>query len=231
MVYHLTVTEVRAITPPYEPEADRVARQLRDEIIDGVRRPGTRLVERDLAEEMGVSRVPVREALRVLAAEGLVIPRPRTWALVRTFTSADVDELVEVRSALELLSFRLAAQRATEGELSVLRQHLQAERDAVRDGDVARARRAGADFHEAVVATAGNGVLTELFARLRSRMRWLLGQHSGQGELLDEHQALLDALAAHDVERAASLAEAHLTSSRSAVREYRSIQPGPSRTE
>ena len=77
----------------FEPESERVTRRLRDEILDGVRGPGDRLVERDLAAELGVSRVPVRDALRALAAEGLVTPRPRSWAVVREFTASDVADL------------------------------------------------------------------------------------------------------------------------------------------
>ena len=79
---------------PFEPEADRIARIVREQIIDGERAPGDKLVERDLAAELGVSRVPVRDALKTLIAEGLVTPRPRTWAVVRTFTDADVDDQI-----------------------------------------------------------------------------------------------------------------------------------------
>ena len=72
----------------FTPESERVTRRLRDEIIDGVRAPGSRLVERELAESLGVSRLPVREALKTLVAEGLVTPRPRSWAVVREFTTS-----------------------------------------------------------------------------------------------------------------------------------------------
>ncbi|MGW2221768.1 GntR family transcriptional regulator, partial [Nonomuraea sp. NPDC001684] len=97
----------------FEPESVRVIRRLRDDILDGVRPPGSKLVERDLATELGVSRVPVRDALATLAAEGLVTLRPRTWAVVREFTARDVADLVEVRSAFEAVTFQLAARRHT----------------------------------------------------------------------------------------------------------------------
>ena len=122
----------------FAPEAERVAAVLRDQIIDGARAPGSRLVERDLAAEMAVSRIPVRDALRVLVAEGLVTPRPRTWAVVRTFTAADIDELIEVRSALETLAFRRAAERGSADQLAELGAHLAAEQRAR-----ARGRRPG----------------------------------------------------------------------------------------
>ena len=71
-------------------EAIRVADRIRDDILDGFRLPGDRLVERTIAEELGVSRVPVREALKALVAEGLVTLRPRTWAIVREFSVGDI---------------------------------------------------------------------------------------------------------------------------------------------
>jgi DNA-binding GntR family transcriptional regulator len=109
---------------PFEPESARVARVVREEIVDGTRPPGSRLVERDLAGELGVSRIPVRDALRTLIAEGLVTPRPRTWAVVREFTDADVAHLQEVRSATEPLLFALAAERRSDAQLDAV-----AERD------------------------------------------------------------------------------------------------------
>ena len=77
-------------------------------------------MERDIAEELGVSRVPVREALRNLVGEGLATPRPRTWAVVRDFTPEDIEDLMEVRSALETLAIRLAAQRRTPAQVDRL---------------------------------------------------------------------------------------------------------------
>ena len=190
----------------FAPEAERVAAVLRDQIVDGARAPGSRLVERDIAAEMAVSRIPVRDALRVLVAEGLVTPRPRTWAVVRTFTTADIEELIEVRSALETLAFRRAAERGTADQLAELGGHLAAEQRAVQDGDGPGARRAAADFHETVVAmAASNRLLSELFASTGSRIRWLLGQHSDMATMATEHAELYGALLDRDAERAADV--------------------------
>ena len=205
----------------FAPEADRVASVLRDQIIEGSRAPGSRLVERDLAAELAVSRIPVRDALRTLVAEGLVTPRPRTWAVVRTFTTADIEELIEVRSALETLAFRRAAEQGTEDQLAELGAHLAAEQRAVHEGDGQGARRAAADFHETVVAMAANGLLSELFASTGSRIRWLLGQHSDMATMATEHAELYRALLERDAERAGTLAEAHLATSRRAIFEHR----------
>ncbi|MDI3387579.1 GntR family transcriptional regulator [Streptomyces sp. B-S-A8] len=201
----------------FEPESDRVTRQLRDDILDGVRRPGSKLVERELAAELGVSRLPVRDALKVLVNEGLVTPRPRTWAVVREFSPTDISDLDEVRSALETLTFRLAAQRSTRAGLDRLRADLDAELEAAREGDAVRARRAAADFHQTVTWLAANELLSELERTLRSRMRWLLSRHDDLLAVAQEHEELYDAIAARDVPRVEELVLKHLESGRSAA--------------
>lgn len=192
-------------------------RTLRDQIIDGTRAPGSKLVERELATELGVSRLPVRDALRDLVNEGLVTPRPRTWAVVREFTASDISDLSEVRSALETLGFRLAAQRRTRAGLAELRADLDTEQAAAAEGDGPAARRAAADFHETVTQLADNALLSELDATLRSRMRWLLGQHDDFTAVADEHEELYRAIEARDVDKVAELAERHLKTSRNKV--------------
>lgn len=190
---------------------------MRDEIIDGVRQPGSKLVEREVAAELGVSRLPVREALRALVTEGLVTPRPRTWAVVREFSPTDVSDLDEVRSALETLTFRLAAQRGTREGLERLRADLDAELAAAGKGDAVKARRSAADFHETVTALADNELLTELERTLRSRMRWLLSRHDDLMAVAEEHEELYDAIAARDVPRVEELVLKHLETGRSAA--------------
>ncbi|MFJ1546139.1 GntR family transcriptional regulator [Streptomyces sp. NPDC088246] len=201
----------------FEPESERVTRQLRDDILDGVRQPGSKLVERELAAELGVSRLPIRDALKVLVTEGLVTPRPRTWAVVREFTSTDIADLDEIRTPLELLTFRLAAQRRTRPGLEKLRSDLDAELEAAHTGDAVRARRAAADFHQTVTLLAGNELLSELERTLRSRMRWLLAQHDDLMAVANEHEALYAAIAERDVHRVEQLVVKHLASSRSAA--------------
>lgn len=198
----------------FEPESRRVVRRLRAEIIEGVRRPGSKLIERELAAELGVSRLPIRDALRELVAEGLVTPRPRSWAVVREFTAADISDLYEVRTAFEVMAFRLAAERASREGLRRLRARLDDEWAAARAGDAVAARRAAADFHEIVVELAANELLGELERTLRSRMRWLLAQHDDLLLVAEEHEQLFLAIAARDGERAARLAAKHVETSR-----------------
>ncbi|MEU8487556.1 GntR family transcriptional regulator [Streptomyces sp. NPDC048641] len=205
----------------FEPESERVTRQLRDDILDGVRTPGSKLVERELAAQIGVSRVPVRDALRVLVAEGLVTPRPRTWAVVREFTPTDIADLNEVREALEVMTFRLAAQRGDRVGLERLRSDLDEELAAARAGDAVRARRAAADFHETVTSMAANELLSELEGTLRSRMRWLLGRHDNLLAMALEHEALYAAVAERDVALVEELVVQHLENSRRAIADKR----------
>ena len=196
--------------PGFVPESERATAALRNEILDGVRAPGSRLVERELANELGVSRIPVRDALRALVAEGLVTPRPRSWAVVRTFEASEIADLIEVREAFESMTFRLAAQRRTREGLARLRRVLDAEIEAAARGDRVRARQAAADFHEEVTALAGNEVLKEIQQTLGSRMRWLLGRHDDLDTMAREHERLYAAIADRDVARVQSLAAAHL---------------------
>lgn len=195
----------------FEPESGRVTRQLREEIIDGTRRPGGRLVERDLAEELGVSRVPIRDALHALVAEGLVTPRPRSWAVVREFTAADIADLDEMRAVVEPLVFELAAQRRTSAGLARLRAVVADEVAAGQASDRRRARRSAADFHETVTVLAANELLVEMLRPLRSRMRRLLGQHDDPVEVAHEHLELCEAIADRDVARVRTLIGRHVT--------------------
>ena len=203
------------------PEADRVAAVIREQIIDGTRPPGSKLVERDLAAELGTSRVPVREALSVLVVEGLVTPRPRTWAVVRTFDDDDVRDLLQVRSALETLAFRLAAERATAAQIEALGAVLEREEAAAAGGQAQQAHRAAGDFHALVSQMAGSPLLTEFSGVTASRMRWMLGQHSDLALIAAEHRGLLEAVAAGDGDRAGQLAARHLLTSAKALDDLR----------
>lgn len=195
-------------------ESQRVASWLRDAILDGDREPGSRLIERDLASEFGVSRVPVRDALKVLEAEGLVELRPRTWAIVREFTAADLADLDEVRQVLEPMAFRLAAERHRRDGLDRLQLALREEQESAAHDERVISRRAAADFHEIVVELADNRLLADLMQSIRSRLRWSLVQHDDLVHIADEHVALFEAIRDRDGDRASALAHAHVDSSR-----------------
>lgn len=195
-------------------ETSRVTGVLREEIIDGVREPGSRLVERELAVDLGVSRVPVREALKQLAAEGLVSMRPNTWSTVRIFTASDIADFNEVRTSLEIMAFELAAHRHTRESLAELEEVVTRGQQSAAAGDATTARHAGAQFHALVTKMSGNQLLVEINRMLDGRLRWLLSQHDDLQHVADEHAELYQAIAYRDPARVRELALHHLDTSR-----------------
>lgn len=195
-----------------ELESARVTRILRDDIILGRRVPGSRLVERDIAAELNVSRLPVREAIRTLVSEGVVVARPRTWAVVREFTHRDIKDFAEVREAIETLIFVFAAERHDEVGIARLRAAYERERDAATMDDAEGARIAAAEFHEIAAELAGNEMLGELIAVFVTRLRWLFGQHDDLPAMAEEHRVILETVAARDVDSIRTLIPRHLAS-------------------
>ncbi|MCK2035667.1 GntR family transcriptional regulator [Microbacterium sp. SSW1-49] len=193
-----------------ELESARVTRILRDDIILGRRAPGSRLVERDIAAELHVSRLPVREAIRALVNEGVVVARPRTWAVVREFTHRDIKDFAEVREAIETLIFVFAAERHDEAGIARLRAAYERERDAAEASDAEGARIAAAEFHEIAAELAGNEMLGELIGVFITRLRWLFGQHDDLPAMAEEHRVILETLAARDVDTIRTLIPQHL---------------------
>lgn len=199
----------------------RVARVLRDDIVLGRRLPGSRLVERDIAAQLNVSRLPVREAIRLLVSEGMVVSRPRTWAVVREYTLDDVRDFAEVRAPIETLLFVYAAERHDAAGLAGLREVLGREERAARDGDLMAARAAAGDFHAYVAVLAGNEVLTELVGVFATRLRWIFGLYEDPIGMVVAHAELFDAIAARDVELVRRLTAAHLDAGhRAAMRRF-----------
>lgn len=202
--------------------ADRAYERLKGEIVSLQRPPGQRLVERDLAAELEISRIPLREALRQLEAEGMVVIVPRQGAMVAPFTAADVRHLFDVRESLEVLAVRLAAQHADSRGLAQLQAQLVAAREAIAAGDVNGLADANAAFHEVVIAMSANPLLQSIMQPLNSRVRWLF--HLAQGpdeddDMCTEHEAIYRAIAAGDADRGAELAYAHVRETRESTLE------------
>lgn len=200
-----------------ELESVRVTRILRDDIVLGRRPPGARLVERDIAAELNVSRLPVREAIRTLVAEGVVIARPRTWAIVREFTHRDIQDFAEVRQVIETLIFILAAERHDEAGIARIRAAHEREVAAAQADDSEAARTAASEFHEIAVELAGNEMLGELVAVFLTRLRLLFGQHDDLLAMADEHRIILETITARDTEALRRIIPAHLASGQSAA--------------
>lgn len=195
---------------------DRAYETLRRRIIEVADPPGHRLVERDLAAELEVSRIPLREALRLLAADGLVVTVPGRGTIVSPFTPDDVRDLFDVRESLEALTARLAAERADDDGLARLRVHLERARAAMAAEDRAGVTNANADFHDELVAIAGNALLTTLSRPLSGRMRRLFHLTADRDQAVQcaEHEELYEAIAAGDAAGAADHAARHVASGR-----------------
>lgn len=196
------------------PLREQVRDELRERINDGRLAPGERLVEQALADQFNVSRIPVREALRMLQTEGLVTALPRRGALVAQLNRSDLEHLYDVRAALEVLAFRLAAEHATPQHVKQLEQLVKRTLAAAKRHDHAEATRLNAEFHESVIVVAGNPYLSSTYGTLTGRLRWLVNQSREYERHVAEHTGLVEAIAAADPERAGALALAHIRTSR-----------------
>ena len=204
---------------------DQVYARLEELIINGTLRHGDRLLEADLAEQLEVSRNPVREALTILAHSGWVDLRPRHGAVVHTPTAKEINDFFRIRGVLEEEGARLAADNATPADVARLRTLLEDGIAAVRAGDEAGTAQANSTFHDFVTRVANNQVLDEVLGLMKKRLRWYfapVARLRGQGSW-DEHRELVDALESHDGDRAAAVMRAH---SEATAALYRQINEG-----
>jgi DNA-binding GntR family transcriptional regulator len=173
--------------------------------------PGQHLVETELAQTLGVSRQPVREAMQRLSNEGWVDLRPGYGAFVHTPTESEADQLLAVRSLLETDSARLAAEHATPEQIARLRELVAVGRQAAERADTDAVVEANADFHRAVTEASGNRVLAELAGQVDRRVRWYyapVARIRGSASW-DEHENLVDAIEARDADTALRLMGEH----------------------
>ena len=198
------------------PRRNAVREAIRALVIDGELRPGDRLVERHLADRLGVSRVPVREALQQLEREGFAEERPTRGMVVSRLSEDDIDALFQVRDALEGVVCQRAV-AADEAALARLDVVVRRTADALSRGDVRTAVESNAAFHEALVDLAGT-VLASVMEPVAGRMRWLLSQHEDPAAMNADHDAIAHALRERDVRTARRLCRGHLEASRAAVR-------------
>lgn len=198
----------------YYPLRDQVRDELRARISDGRLPPGQRLIEETLAREFGVSRVPVREAVRSLVTEGLVATLPRKGVIVAELSREDVEHLYVVRRVLEALTFQLAAAHATRNEVRHLTELVAQAGLAASTGDHNNVVRLNNQFHHDVTRMARNPFLISALAPLTSRLQWIIGHGYEYERDISEHNAMVEAIASHDGERAEYLALAHIEASR-----------------
>lgn len=203
----------------YQPLRGDVIARIRERIVDGTYAAGSRLVERTIAADLEVSRVPVREALHTLVREGFAVERDTGGIAVRAYDDAEIDELFDVRAALEGLLVEQLTGRSS--DLEPLREILDEARRLLDAGDQTGAIAANAAFHE-VIASLGHGPLVrQLLADLHQRMRWLLRQHTDPATIHAEHWELFTAMESGETADALRVNERHLRTSRQALDETR----------
>lgn len=192
---------------------EQVRDLLLDRIVAGEYPPGSRLVETRIAEELGVSQAPVREALRDLEQLSCVVHTPFRGCSVRGLSADDLLEAYPVRGALEGLAARLAASRISSDQLDVLAQQVDAMRAATRSADVAAESAADATFHATIIEAAANSVLSRQWHQLQPFARTFISlalPNSEHGDLADRHLPILDALRSHDAAAAEAAMHEHL---------------------
>jgi DNA-binding GntR family transcriptional regulator len=199
---------------------ETVVLAIRRRIIRGDYPPGQRLTEDALAEEYGVSRVPVRESLRILAAEGFIRTQPYYGVFVAELTPAQANDLLEVRGVLEPLAASLAAQRRTAAHLAELVA-------IVREGRLAsRAKRyedvsaLNGRFHEQLAVASGNTSLAALISQLRDKIEWVYSVEVRRRAAASwaEHSTIVRAVKDADSEAAADAVRVHIRAATAAYR-------------
>ncbi|MEU4981874.1 GntR family transcriptional regulator [Streptomyces sp. NPDC021969] len=200
--------------------AHSVCTAIRDDIVAGVHGRGSRLTEEILARRYGVSRVPVREALRTLEAEGFVVTRRHAGACVAEPTAREAADLLETRTLLEPLGASRAARRRTDAHLKVLRGLVRLGQERAGRGTVDELRSLGGWFHETLARAADSPSLAALLTQLRHKIAWMYVAEAPVGPVEDwaEHAAITDAVARGDGERARALMTLHIERSASGHR-------------
>jgi DNA-binding GntR family transcriptional regulator len=193
---------------------DQVANQVRDLIIEGHLEPGSRIDETELVEQLGVSRTPFREALRTLAAEGLVVIRPSKGTTVRKLSPEEIFSMLEVLAEVERLGGRLACARASDAEVAALldiharMMALYARRDRL------PYYKLNQQFHTRVAAASGNPTLIEVQGNIQARLkriRFVGNRHEGAwADAVADHEEMADALRARDADRLGDILALHL---------------------
>lgn len=198
----------------YKPLRELVLEAIREAIINGTLQPRERLMEIQLAEELGVSRTPIREALRKLELEGFIVMIPRKGAYVADLSIKDVSDVFEIRVALEGLAAGLAAERGTEEELEELERLLVEKAEAIAQNNIEALVKVDTRFHETIYTASRNERLKTIISNLREqiqRFRLTSLSHPGRMEKsLEEHRAIVEALGSRDIQLAKQLAQDHI---------------------
>ena len=198
----------------YQPLRDVVFHALREAIITGELKPGDRLMETSLAERMGVSRTPVREAIRKLELEGFVVMLPRKGAQVAQITRKDIGDVLEIRAVLEGLGVELAAKKMQAEDIEELKRINGEFASAIPTGDVAKLVELDTRFHDFIFTKADDERLQQIIGSLveqvsRFRVTYLR-KPTYHDAIAKEHEAIIRAIEGRDLEGARRCAVEHI---------------------
>lgn len=211
---NLQVSDLQINMDEYLPLRDVVFKTLRQGILTGELKPGERLMEIHLADRLGVSRTPIREAIRKLELEGLVTMIPRRGAEVARITEKHLKDVLEVRRGLDALAVSLACQRITEEEMAALKQACDEFEAAVRAKDIRKIASADVKLHDIIVEATGNARLVQLVSNLAEQMyRYrfeYIKDESQHAKLIEEHKVIYESIKKKDIETASKAVKMHI---------------------
>ncbi len=198
----------------HQPLPDKIADFIREAIIVGKLRPGEKISEAKLAEELHISRTPIREAIRMLESEEFVSIIPRRGTIVRDFTFADLSDYFQVKACLESFSAFLAEPRMTAADIERLRQLNRAEKEAIARRDFANFLRIHEEFHQTFLQKSGNRKLTKLNQQMTAHIKRLQSFFLQHPEIFarcaETHGEIITAFARHDGQTVRQLVEQNL---------------------
>lgn len=205
----------------YLPLRDVVFNTLRQAILKGELKPGERLMEIQLSKRLGVSRTPIREAIRKLELEGLVVMIPRKGAEVAKITEKDLRDVLEVRCTLEELAVSLAAANIKEEDVHILEQKNEEFIKAIEVGDVVEIAEADVNFHDAIYTLTDNARLIQILNNLREQMyryrfEYIKDEDKRKG-LIQEHNIIIEALAKKDIQAVKIAVRQHIENQEKSV--------------
>lgn len=198
----------------YKPLRDVVFENLRGAILEGKLKSGQRLMEVQLAEQLGVSRTPIREAIRKLELEGLVLMLPRKGAYVADMSFKDLIDVLEIRATLEGLAASLASERRRDEDIKGLEKLAKEFEDSVKNGDIESVLKKDIEFHEYIFSLANNNKLYQLINSIweqvhRFRVMYV-SDYEASLSLVDEHNKILQAIKDGNCELAKKYATDHI---------------------
>lgn len=216
------MTELKLSLDECIPLRDIVFNALRSAIITGKLPPGERLMEIKLATELRVSRTPVREAIRKLEREGLVITTARKGAEVAPINEKDLKEVLEVRKALESLACQIASQKITNEQVAQLREMNRSILEAIEDKDTEAITQRDIEFHEVIYVITENSRLINMLHQLkehvlRYRLQYIKDMKNKKA-IVEEHEKIINALEAHSVRLSRREIERHIELQEDSVR-------------